>query len=256
MPYDGTPAQGIHIDVKMQALIYGGKVCRLQAGPFRFCKFLMQTPGIVKTREEILEMLGKSEEIFDRTVDSYAKRARKDLIESFGFNPLRTVYCVGYTWDDVTALKKVDYEILPEIWCDPERLTVRCGTKSCVLTLTEYKICESLSRRPGVIKTRDLLVDTIYDGYFSGDRRLVDSHIKRTRRKLKKAFGVSPIKTSYKFGYYWSDVGSKHSVPVENEYELCASHLNVKVIIQAVRQLMGTTSTAKPKFNEEYDDEA
>jgi DNA-binding response OmpR family regulator len=254
MPYDDTPAQGIHIDVKMQALIYGGKVCRLQAGPFLFCKFLMQTPSIVKTREEILEMLGKSEELFDRTVDSYAKRARKLLIKEFGFSPIRTVYRVGYTWDDVTALKKVDYKVLPEIWCDHERVMVRRGMESCVLTLTEYKICESLSRRPGVIKTRDLLVDTIYDGYYSGDRRLIDSHVQRARRKLRKAFGVSPIKTSYKFGYYWYDVVPPQSDLVENEYTLCAAHLNAKVIIQAVRQLVGTASTRK--CNEEYDDEA
>ena len=67
------------------------------------------------------------------------------------------------------------------------------------LTLTEFKLLSYLIQNPGRIKTRDFLLEQIWeysDGVFS---RTIDTHIQRLRSKLKKA--VKYIKTVRGVGY-------------------------------------------------------
>ena len=67
------------------------------------------------------------------------------------------------------------------------------------LTLTEFKLLTHLIKNPGKIKTRDFLLDEIWeygDGVFS---RTIDTHIQRLRSKLKEAGKY--IKTVRGVGY-------------------------------------------------------
>ncbi|MFQ5481987.1 MAG: helix-turn-helix domain-containing protein, partial [Nitrospinaceae bacterium] len=55
------------------------------------------------------------------------------------------------------------------------------------LTVTEFRLLASLVENPGRVKTREALLDEIWehaDGVFS---RTVDTHIQRLRNKLNKA---------------------------------------------------------------------
>ena len=79
--------------------------------------------------------------------------------------------------------------------------------KSFKLSLTriEFKIVEELSRRPGQIKPRDLLMEVAYREDTEVEDRTIDSHIKRIRRKFReidKKF--SAIETRYGSGYRWN----------------------------------------------------
>ena len=74
------------------------------------------------------------------------------------------------------------------------------------LTVTEFLILEALAQRPGVIKSRNQLMDAAYPDDVFVDDRTVDSHIKRLRRKFRvvdPAFGG--IETLYGAGYCFSD---------------------------------------------------
>ncbi|MGC8200909.1 winged helix-turn-helix domain-containing protein, partial [Salmonella enterica] len=53
------------------------------------------------------------------------------------------------------------------------------------LTVNEFLILEALAIRPGVIKSRNQLMDAAYPDDVFVDDRTVDSHIKRMRRKFK-----------------------------------------------------------------------
>jgi two-component system response regulator ChvI len=53
------------------------------------------------------------------------------------------------------------------------------------LTVTEFLILQSLAQRPGVVKSRDSLMDAAYDEQVYVDDRTIDSHIKRLRKKFK-----------------------------------------------------------------------
>jgi two-component system response regulator ChvI len=89
---------------------------------------------------------------------------------------------------------------------DPSRHRVTWDGKPVSLTVTEFLILEALAQRPGVIKSRNQLMDAAYPDDVFVDDRTVDSHIKRLRRKFRAAdpqFGG--IETLYGAGYSFSD---------------------------------------------------
>jgi len=53
------------------------------------------------------------------------------------------------------------------------------------LTVTEFLILQALATRPGVVKSRNALMDAAYDDQVYVDDRTIDSHIKRLRKKFK-----------------------------------------------------------------------
>jgi two-component system response regulator ChvI len=89
---------------------------------------------------------------------------------------------------------------------DPARHHVTWDGKPVSLTVTEFLILEALAVRPGVIKSRNQLMDAAYPDDVFVDDRTVDSHIKRLRRKFRAVdpeFGA--IETLYGAGYSFSD---------------------------------------------------
>jgi two-component system response regulator ChvI len=90
---------------------------------------------------------------------------------------------------------------------DPERHTCHWDGKPVTLTVTEFLILQALAARPGVVKTRDALMDAAYDDQVYVDDRTIDSHIKRLRKKFKQVdenFDV--IETLYGVGYRFKEV--------------------------------------------------
>jgi two-component system response regulator ChvI len=89
---------------------------------------------------------------------------------------------------------------------DPERHTCHWDNKPVTLTVTEFLILQALAARPGVVKTRDALMDAAYDDQVYVDDRTIDSHIKRLRKKFKQVddnFDV--IETLYGVGYRFKE---------------------------------------------------
>lgn len=89
---------------------------------------------------------------------------------------------------------------------DPERHTCHWDGKPVTLTVTEFLILQALAARPGVVKTRDALMDAAYDDQVYVDDRTIDSHIKRLRKKFKHVddnFDV--IETLYGVGYRFKE---------------------------------------------------
>ncbi|MGF1651487.1 MAG: response regulator transcription factor [Hyphomicrobiaceae bacterium] len=90
---------------------------------------------------------------------------------------------------------------------DPERHTCHWDNKPVTLTVTEFLILQALAARPGVVKTRDALMDAAYDDQVYVDDRTIDSHIKRLRKKFKQVddnFDV--IETLYGVGYRFKEL--------------------------------------------------
>jgi len=92
------------------------------------------------------------------------------------------------------------------LFMDPARHQVTWDGEIVSLTVTEFLILEALAIRPGVIKSRNQLMDAAYPDDVFVDDRTVDSHIKRMRRKFRL---VDPtfdaIDTLYGAGYSFTD---------------------------------------------------
>ncbi|MGH6633703.1 MAG: winged helix-turn-helix domain-containing protein, partial [Sphingopyxis sp.] len=89
---------------------------------------------------------------------------------------------------------------------DPARHLATWADKPVSLTVTEFMILEALAQRPGVVKSRNQLMDAAYQDDVYIDDRTIDSHIKRLRRKFRE---VDPefdaIATLYGAGYRFAD---------------------------------------------------
>lgn len=89
---------------------------------------------------------------------------------------------------------------------DPARHHVSWADIPVSLTVTEFLLLEALAIRPGVIKSRNQLMDAAYPDDIFVDDRTVDSHIKRMRRKFRKVDpDFNAIETLYGAGYSFTD---------------------------------------------------
>ena len=89
---------------------------------------------------------------------------------------------------------------------DPARHKVRWDDKEVTLTVTEFLILEALAQRPGVVKSRNQLLDVAYQDDVYVDDRTIDSHIKRIRRKFRASDDqFDAIETLYGVGYRFGE---------------------------------------------------
>ena len=89
---------------------------------------------------------------------------------------------------------------------DAARHKVRWDGKEVTLTVTEFIILEALAQRPGVVKSRNQLLDIAYNDDTYVDDRTIDSHIKRVRRKFRAVDArFDSIGTLYGVGYRFGE---------------------------------------------------
>lgn len=82
------------------------------------------------------------------------------------------------------------------------------------LTLTEFLILQCLASRPGVVKTRDALMDAAFDDQVYVDDRTIDSAVKRIRKKFKAIDeDFDTIETLYGVGYRFKESEGSIGVP-------------------------------------------
>lgn len=88
---------------------------------------------------------------------------------------------------------------------DPEGCRLWQDDREIELTVTEFRMLESLITYPGVVKTREQLMRAAFpnDNYVSD--RAADSHIKRLRKKLSSQENYTAIETVYGLGYRFKD---------------------------------------------------
>lgn len=92
--------------------------------------------------------------------------------------------------------------VVGELVLDPLQLSATWKGLPLALTVTEFLLLLALARRPGVVKTRDQLMEEAYPDRVSVSDRTIDSHVKRIRRKFESVDpGFSAIEGVYGAGY-------------------------------------------------------
>jgi DNA-binding response OmpR family regulator len=98
-------AAGLELDRSSCQARLEGNLLTLTATEFRLLEFLMSRPGVVFSREQLLDAVwGHDRAVTDRTVDVYVLRLRQK-IEADPANPLfiRSVRGFGYSFNDTLA---------------------------------------------------------------------------------------------------------------------------------------------------------
>ena len=89
---------------------------------------------------------------------------------------------------------------------DSDRHACNWFGKPVTLTVTEFLILQALALRPGIVKSRDALMDAAYDDQVYVDDRTIDSHIKRLRKKFTQVDeAFDGIETLYGVGYRFKE---------------------------------------------------
>lgn len=85
---------------------------------------------------------------------------------------------------------------------DPGARSVSVADRPVELTTLEFDLLAALARDPGVVVTRQQLLDAVWGADFFGDDHLLDVHVANLRRKLAGVEGeASPIDTVRGVGY-------------------------------------------------------
>lgn len=86
-----------------------------------------------------------------------------------------------------------------KILLDDERHAVYVDEKAVELTYKEYELLRLLMANNGIVLTRNMIMQKVWDTDFEGESRTVDMHIKTLRQKLSDEGGC--IKTIRNVGY-------------------------------------------------------
>lgn len=97
-------AGDIELDRDTRRVRRAGREIHLGPTEFRLLEFLMQNPGRVYSREQLLDgVWGRDVYIDERTVDVHVGRLRKVLNRPRKPDPIRTVRGAGYAFDEMFA---------------------------------------------------------------------------------------------------------------------------------------------------------
>ncbi|MCC6779628.1 MAG: phosphate regulon transcriptional regulator PhoB [Hyphomicrobiales bacterium] len=91
----------LEVDREKKRVSRAGQPIELGPTEYRLLEFLMERPGRVFTREQLLDgVWGSDIYIDERTVDVHVGRLRKALNHGYDTDPIRTVRGAGYALDD------------------------------------------------------------------------------------------------------------------------------------------------------------
>ena len=94
-------AGDLELDREKKRVSRSSREVHLGPTEFRLLEFLMQSPGRVYTREQLLDgVWGRDIYIDERTVDVHVGRLRRALNRGRASDPIRTVRGTGYSFDE------------------------------------------------------------------------------------------------------------------------------------------------------------
>ena len=93
---------GVVVDMMARRVMVDGNELQLTPTEFRLLTYFMRSAGRTVSREQIIEaVFGYDFDGFDRTVDTHISNLRRKLdAASDGGRPIKTVYGVGYRFDE------------------------------------------------------------------------------------------------------------------------------------------------------------
>lgn len=104
-PASAAQAEHLQLDDAAQRASYHGQVLDLTPAEYRLLRTLYRQPGRVFSRSQLLDQLhDDGRAITDRAVDSHVRNLRRKLETAAPQqDPIRSVYGVGYAWEEPAA---------------------------------------------------------------------------------------------------------------------------------------------------------
>ena len=150
--------------------------------------------------DEIDEVLGLRMGADDYVKKPFSQRLLVERIRSL----LRRQDAIA--GEEIEETEDTKVMVRGDLVMDPLRHAVKWKGHDVSLTVTEFLLLQALAQRPGFVKSRDQLMDVVYDDQVYVDDRTIDSHIKRLRKKMRNTDDeFSAIETLYGIGYRYNE---------------------------------------------------
>lgn len=95
-------------------------------------------------------------------------------------------------------------KVVGRLELDPDRLEVLYDSQAITVTVTEFRLLEALTSRPGVVFSRQRLMELARGDDSIVAERIIDTYVRRLRRKLEAASAdFNEIETVIGAGYRW-----------------------------------------------------
>lgn len=123
--------------------------------------------------------------------------------EDYITKPFETIELLARVDTAIRRIKKQSSTLTAkDVTVNLEKHMVTKSGQAVDLAPLEYELIEKLMKNPGLVFSRNQLLDIVWGYDYEGSTRTVDTHIQRLRSKLD--FG-SVIKTVHKIGYKFED---------------------------------------------------
>lgn len=100
-PKPDEPQERFIVDTERWLATLDGKSVGLTRREFRLLEILHARPGRVFSRSQLLDMAFPDDsDVIDRTIDSHVKNIRNKIKAVADWDPIRSVYGVGYAFDE------------------------------------------------------------------------------------------------------------------------------------------------------------
>jgi len=115
------------------------------------------------------------------------------------FNPRELVARVKAIFRRVTPTPKTQRSVVGDVTLDQDRREVTATGKPVTLRTKEFDLLAVLMQNPGIVLTRERLLEIAWGFDFPGETRTVDVHVAHLRKKLAGA--KTQIQTVSGVGY-------------------------------------------------------
>ncbi|MEP0521329.1 MAG: response regulator [Hyphomicrobiales bacterium] len=100
-PKSNRPEERFIVDTERWLATLDGKSVELTRREFKLLEILHARPGRVFSRSQLLDMAFPDDsDVIDRTIDSHIKNIRNKIKAVADWDPIRSVYGVGYAFDE------------------------------------------------------------------------------------------------------------------------------------------------------------
>ena len=158
---------------------------------------LRRTPGL--SHVPVMMLTAKDTEL--DTVKALDSGADDYLSKPFGMMEMvsRTRALLRRSGREAAVQDKPTSLVSGDVTLWPERREVTVGGREVQLTMREFDLLEFLMRSPGVVFSRETLLQRVWGWDFDGGSRTVDVHVQQIRAKLGDASDL--IETVRGVGY-------------------------------------------------------
>ncbi len=116
------------------------------------------------------------------------------VVKPFGFRELVARIGALLRRSNAGTTASIDVQHCGRLEIERRARRVRLDGDEVSLTPKEFDLLALLAQEPGVVRTREEIIDSVWDPHWFGPTKTLDVHVASLRRKLRRAVEITPVR--------------------------------------------------------------